>query len=51
MGRTVARMDDFEVVEERRRVMAALASLTEQYRALNQAMSTREALKWMVGNG
>lgn len=47
-GREVAQMDDFEVVEERQRVMAALAGLTERYRALNQEMGTRETLQWMV---
>jgi hypothetical protein len=47
-GREVTQMDDFEVVEERQRVMAALAGLTERYRALNREMSTRETLQWMV---
>ena len=47
-GREVTQLDDFEVVEERQRVMAALAGLTERYRALNREMSTRETLQWMV---
>jgi hypothetical protein len=44
----VGRMDDFEVVAERRRVMAALAALTDQYRELNQELTKRETLKWML---
>jgi hypothetical protein len=44
----VSRMDDFEVVAERRRVMAALATLTDQYRALNQEISRRDTLRWML---
>jgi hypothetical protein len=44
----VSRMDDFEVIAERRRVMTALAALTDQYRTLNQEISTRETLKWML---
>ena len=44
----VSRMDDFEVVAERRRVMANLAALTDQYRALNQEIQRRDTLKWML---
>jgi hypothetical protein len=43
-----SRMDDFQVIAERRRVMANLAALTDQYRALNQEISRRETLKWML---
>jgi hypothetical protein len=43
-----SRMDDFQVIAERRRVMADLAALTDQYRALNQEMNRRETLKWML---
>jgi hypothetical protein len=42
-----SRMDDFEVIAERRRVMASLAALTDQYRALNQEIQRRESLRWM----
>ena len=41
-------MDDFQVVAERRRVMATLAALTDQYRELNQELQRRESLRWMV---
>jgi hypothetical protein len=41
-------MDDFEVIEERRRVMTALAFLTDKYRALNDEMTKRETLRWMT---
>ena len=44
----VSRLDDFQVIAERRRVMANLAALTDQYRALNQEINTRETLKWML---
>jgi hypothetical protein len=44
----VSRMDDFQVIDERRRVMASLAALTDQYRALNQEISRRDTLKWML---
>jgi hypothetical protein len=44
----VSGMDDFAVIAERRRVMAALAALTDEYRALNQEVSRRETLKWML---
>jgi hypothetical protein len=46
--RDVHGMDDFQVVAERRRVMAALAALTDQYRQLNAELSRRETLRWMV---
>jgi hypothetical protein len=41
-------MDDFQVIAERRRVMAVLAVLTEQYRELNQEIQRRESLRWML---
>jgi hypothetical protein len=41
-------MDDFQVIAERRRVMTALAALTDQYRALNQELEKRESLQWML---
>jgi hypothetical protein len=44
----VSQLDDFEVVEERRRVMVALARLTDKYKRLNAEMTKRETLRWMV---
>jgi hypothetical protein len=44
----VSRMDDFQVIAERQRVMANLAALTDQYRALSQEIQRRETLKWML---
>jgi hypothetical protein len=44
----VSRMDDFQVIAERQRVMTALAALTDQYRTLNQEISRRETLQWML---
>jgi hypothetical protein len=47
----VSRMDDFQVITERRRVMASLAALTDQYRALNQEITRRDTLRWMLTPG
>jgi hypothetical protein len=41
-------LDDFDIIEERRRVKSALAALTDKYRALNQEMTSRETLRWML---
>jgi len=46
--RDVSRLDDFQVIAERQRVMTALAALTDQYRELNQEISRRDSLKWML---
>ena len=46
--RDVSRMDDFQIIAERRRVMANLAALTDQYRELNQEIQRRDTLKWML---
>jgi len=43
-----SQLDDFEVLEERRRVQGWLATLTDKYRALNQEMTRRETLRWMA---
>jgi len=47
-SRDPSKLDDFQVIAERRRVMATLAALTDQYRALNQEINKRESLKWML---
>jgi hypothetical protein len=44
----LSRLDDFQVITERQRVMAALTALTDQYRALNQEINRRESLQWMT---
>ena len=44
----LSQLDDFELVEERRRVMVALARLTDKHRRLNAEMTKRETLRWMV---
>jgi hypothetical protein len=41
-------LDDFEVIAERRRVMAMLAALSDRYRRLNQEMGRRVTLRWML---
>ena len=45
---SVSQLDDFEVIAERARVMKMLAALTDRYRQLNQEMSRRETLRWML---
>jgi hypothetical protein len=44
----VSQLDDFQVIAERQLLMTTLAALTDQYRALNQEISRRETLKWML---
>jgi hypothetical protein len=44
----IHRMDDFQVIAERRRVMTALAALIDHYRALNQEIQRRDSLRWML---
>jgi hypothetical protein len=48
MDAEYSQLDDFDLIEERRQVMDALAALTDRYRALNQVMTSRETLRWMV---
>jgi hypothetical protein len=43
-----SQLDDFEVLEERRRVQGWLAVLVGRYKALNDEMTRRETLRWMV---
>jgi hypothetical protein len=44
----IAELDDFQVIAERRRVTETISALTDRYRKLNQEMSRRETLRWMV---
>jgi hypothetical protein len=44
----LSELDDFEVIEERRKAMTALAFLTDKYKALNDEMLRRETLRWMT---
>ena len=44
----VAQLDDFQVIAERRRVMDAIAALTDRYRRLNHEMGRRVTLRWML---
>jgi hypothetical protein len=48
MDEDVRQLDDFEVIAERAQVSAAIAALTDRYRLLNQEISRRETLRWMV---
>ena len=44
----VGQLDDFQVIAERRRVMAMLAALSDRYRKLNAEMGRRMTLRWML---
>jgi hypothetical protein len=44
----VTDLDDFQVIAERRRIMEAIAALTDRYRRINQEMGQRETLRWML---
>jgi hypothetical protein len=41
-------LDDFQVIAERVRVMNTIAALTDKYRKLNDEMTRRKTLAWMV---
>jgi hypothetical protein len=45
---SVSELDDFQVIAERARVMRALAALTDRYKRLNQEMTRRATLAWML---
>lgn len=44
----VTELDDFQVIAERRRLTEAITALTDKYRRINQEMSRRETLRWML---
>ena len=44
----VTELDDFQVIAERRRLWKAIAALTDRYQRINQEMSRRETLRWML---
>ena len=44
----IGQLDDFQVIAERRRVLEALAALTDRYRRLNHEMARRATLRWML---
>jgi hypothetical protein len=41
-------LDDFQVIAERAQVAQAIAALTDRYRELNQEMTKRGSLQWML---
>lgn len=41
-------LDDFQVIAERGRVTEMIAALTDRYRKLNQEMTRRGTLRWML---
>jgi hypothetical protein len=44
----VSELDDFQVIAERARVKNAITVLTDRYRQLNQEMTRRETLRWIL---
>lgn len=44
----VTDLDDFQVIAERRRLKEAIAAMIDRYRGINQEMSRRETLRWML---
>jgi hypothetical protein len=44
----ISRLDDFEVIAERRAVSDAIAALTDRYRRLCREMTQRETMRWML---
>lgn len=44
----ISQLDDFQVIAERVQLAEAIADLTARYRQLNQEMTRRETLRWMV---
>ena len=44
----VGQLDDFQVIAERLRVIDALTALTDRYRKLNEEMTRRVTLRWML---
>jgi hypothetical protein len=41
-------LDDFQVIAERAQVASQIAALTDRYRELNQEMTRRGSLRWML---
>jgi len=41
-------LDDFQVIDERRRLTDTIAALTDRYRKINEEMKRRVTLRWMV---
>jgi hypothetical protein len=41
-------LDDFQVIAERLRLTEAIATLTDRYRKLNEEMTRRVTLRWML---
>jgi hypothetical protein len=48
MDEDVSELDDFQVIAERVRVTETIAALTARYKELNQEMTRRETLRWML---
>jgi len=45
---SASQLDDFQLIAERLQVTQAIAALTTRYKELNQEMTRRETLQWMI---
>jgi hypothetical protein len=45
---SAGQLDDFQLIAERLQVTEAIAALTTRYKELNQEMTRRETLRWML---
>jgi hypothetical protein len=43
-----AGLDDFQVIAERLQIMRVIAALTDRYTRLNEEMTRRATLAWML---
>jgi hypothetical protein len=48
MNEDVSELDDFQVIAERALLTETIAALTVRYKELNQEMTRRETLRWML---
>jgi hypothetical protein len=48
MNEDVSELGDFQVIADRVRVTETIAELTARYKELNQEMTRRETLRWML---
>jgi hypothetical protein len=44
----VAKLDDFQVIAQRRQVSETIATLIDRYTKLNEEMTRRPTLRWML---
>lgn len=45
---SASQLDDLQLIAERLQVTQAIGALTTRYKELNQEMTRRETLRWMI---